>query len=151
MRKHVILLLTLCAMTPGLLRATTTIDPTNKYAWGANIGFTNWRPSDADGVAIGDNFCAGFIYAANTGWISMGDGSPDNGIQYSNTSATDFGVNCIAGAPGEKNLRGFAYGANIGWVNFEATGNPRVILSTGQLRGFVLRVPRREPAGRDPG
>jgi hypothetical protein len=33
--------------------ATTTIDPVNKYAWGANIGWTNWLPSDADGVAIG--------------------------------------------------------------------------------------------------
>ncbi|MEY2573102.1 MAG: hypothetical protein QOJ87_1315 [Verrucomicrobiota bacterium] len=37
-------------------RGTTTIDPTNKYAWAANIGFTNWRPSDANGVAINNNF-----------------------------------------------------------------------------------------------
>src|SRR4051812_49599683 len=67
----------------------------------------------------------------------MGTGTPTNGTSYSNNSATDFGVNCSAGSPGEKNLRGFAYGANIGWINFEATGNPRVILSTGQLRGFI--------------
>ena len=118
-------------------KGQTTIDPTNKYAWGANIGFTNWRPSDADGVNIGDNFCSGFIYGANVGWIKMGTGAPSNGTSYSNTSASDFGVNCTAGAPDEKNLRGFAYGANIGWINFEATGNPRVILSTGQLRGFI--------------
>lgn len=118
-------------------RAATSIDPTNKFAWGANIGFTNWRPSDADGVNIGNTFCSGFIYAANTGWISVGNGSPTNGIQYSNTSETDFGVNCVAGAVGEKNLRGLAYGANIGWINFEGTGNPRVILSSGQLRGYV--------------
>jgi hypothetical protein len=137
MKKILFLTLTVCAMTPGFILAQTTIDPINKYAWGANIGFTNWRPSDADGVAIGDNFCAGFIYAANAGWIKMGTGVPANGIQYSNSSATDFGVNCVAGTAGEKNLRGFAYGANIGWINFEPTGNPRVILSTGQLRGFV--------------
>lgn len=118
-------------------KAATTIDPTNKFAWGANIGFTNWRPSDADGVNIGDTFCSGFVYAANTGWISVGDGSPTNGIQYSNNDGTDFGVNCTAGAVGEKNLRGLAYGANIGWLNFETIGNPRVILSTGQLRGYV--------------
>lgn len=31
----------------------------------------------------------------------------------------------------------FAYGANIGWINFEATGNPEVSLSTGQLSGFA--------------
>lgn len=126
-----------CATAPYHVGATTTIDSTNKYAWGANIGFTNWRPSDADGVAIGENFCSAYIYAANVGWISLGSGNPTNGIQYSNTSATDFGVNCLPGAPGERNLRGFAYGANIGWINFEENGNPRVILSTGQLRGFV--------------
>ena len=121
------------------MQAQTTIDPVNKYAWGANLGFTNWRPSDADGVVIGDNFCAAFIYAANVGWIHLGDGTPANGTAYSNASADDFGVNCTTtGAPpGEKLLRGFAYGANIGWVSFEPTGNPRVILATGQLRGFV--------------
>lgn len=117
--------------------ADATIDSTNHYAWAANIGFTDWRPSTTDGVSVGPNSCAGFTYAANVGWIKMGTGTPANGITYSNTSATDFGVNCLAGAAGEKNLRGFAYGANIGWLNFEATGNPRVILSTGRLRGFV--------------
>src|SRR3954470_839046 len=118
-------------------RADTTIDTVNRYAWGANIGFTDWRPSTTDGVNIGPSFCSGSIYAANVGWIKMGTGSPSNGESYSNTSATDFGVNCSSGAPGERNLRGFAYGANIGWVNFEASGNPRVILATGQLRGLV--------------
>src|SRR5687767_16037839 len=83
-------------------RADTTIDPTNHYAWAANIGITDWRPSTADGVNIGENFCSGFIYAANVGWIKMGAGTPTNGSSYSNTSATDFGVNCAAGAPGEK-------------------------------------------------
>src|SRR3954452_4802444 len=131
-----------CALAILLLATTrasgtTTIDPTNKYAWAANIGFTNWRPSDADGVATCDNFCSCYIYAANSGWITVGSGTPANGTQYSNTSATDFGVNCTAGAAGEKNLRGYDYGANIGWINFEATGNPRVILSSGQLRGFA--------------
>jgi len=48
--------------------ADTTIDPVNHSAWGANIGFTDWRPSTTDGVNIGANFCAGFIYAANVGW-----------------------------------------------------------------------------------
>jgi hypothetical protein len=117
--------------------AASTIDPVNKYAWGANIGWTNWLPSDADGVAIGQTFCSGYIYAANVGWINLGSGSPTNGINYSNTSAGDFGVNVIPVDFTQENLRGFAYGANIGWVNFEATGNPHVLLSTGQLRGFA--------------
>lgn len=117
--------------------ADTTIDPANRYAWGANIGFTDWRPSTADGVSVGPNFCSGFIYTANVGWIKMGTGMPAHGTSYSNDSPSDFGVNCSVGPAGEKNLRGFAYGANIGWVNFEATGNPRVIVATGQLRGYI--------------
>jgi hypothetical protein len=117
--------------------ADTSIDPVNHYAWAANLGFADWRPGTTDGVNIGRSFCSGFIYAANVGWIKMGTGAPANGTTYANNSATDFGINCSAGAPGEKNLRGYAYGANIGWVNFEATGNPRVILSTGRLQGFV--------------
>lgn len=117
--------------------AATTIDPINKYAWGANIGWTNWRPSDADGVAIGQTFCSGYIYAANAGWIKMGTGSPANGTQYGNASAADFGVNVIPVDSTQESLRGLAYGANVGWVNFEATGNPRVLLATGQLRGFA--------------
>jgi hypothetical protein len=32
---------------------------------------------------------------------------------------------------------GLAWGANIGWVNFEATGNPQVDLTTGVVHGFA--------------
>ena len=39
--------------------------------------------------------------------------------------------------PSELYLRGYAYGANIGWINFEATGNPRVLLSNNRLRGYA--------------
>src|SRR5213075_3150711 len=97
-------LVAVVALTTAAI-ADTTIDPLNHSAWGANIGFTDWQPSTTDGVNIGTNFCAGFIYAANVGWIRMGTGAPANGNSYSNTSATDFGVNCSAGALGEKNLR----------------------------------------------
>jgi hypothetical protein len=135
--KSIGLALTLIVVGIAQVEADSTIDLTNHQAWAANFGFSDWRPSSTNGVNIGLNFCSGFIYAANVGWITMGTGAPTNGVSYSNSSASDFGVNCSTGATGEKNLRGFAYGANIGWVNFEATGNPRVILSTGQLRGYV--------------
>jgi hypothetical protein len=135
--KSIGLALALVVIGIAQVEADSTIDLTNRQAWAANFGYTDWRPSSTDGVNIGVNFCSGFIYAANVGWIKMGAGAPANGVTYSNSSASDFGVNCSAEATGEKNLRGFAYGANIGWVNFETTGNPRVILSTGQLRGYV--------------
>jgi len=113
--------------------AATTIDAANKYAYGANIGWMDWRGDTNNGAVIGEYVCSGYIYSANCGWISLGNGSPTNSIRYQNVSANDFGVN----NDGLGNLRGYAYGANIGWINFENTGAPRVDLRTGVITGFV--------------
>ena len=122
--------LNLCLSTAP---AATTIDPVNKYAYGANLGWMDWTGDAANGAVIGDYVCWGFLYAANVGWINLGSGSPTNGIRYQNLSANDFGVN----QDGLGNLRGYAYGANIGWINFENTGAPKVNLRTGVLTGYV--------------
>lgn len=118
-------------------QGASTINFNNNSAWGANIGWTNWLPSAADGVVTGEYVCSGNIYGANLGWINMGGGSPANHIQYQNNSATDFGVNYTVdpAQPGVGILRGYAYGANIGWIKFEAVGNPRISLFTGSLSG----------------
>lgn len=113
--------------------AATTINPANHFAYGANIGWIDWRGDVASGAVIGEYVCSGFIYAANVGWINLGDGTPVNGIRYLNDAANDFGIN----HDGEGNLRGFAWGANIGWVNFEAQGGPKIDLKTGRLSGSV--------------
>jgi hypothetical protein len=118
---------------PCLVRASTTINGANHYAYGANIGWMDWRGDVANGAVIGEYVCSGYIYAANVGWINLGNGSPINGIYYQNLSANDFGVN----QDGLGNLRGYAYGANIGWINFENTGAPKVDLITGNLSGYV--------------
>ena len=93
----------------------------------------DWYADGADGAVIGEYVCSGYIYSANVGWINLGSGSPANGIQYQNNSATDFGVNL----DGLGNLSGYAYGANIGWVNFTNTGSPKINLITGQMSGSV--------------
>jgi hypothetical protein len=116
-----------------LLLAATTIDPANKYTYGANFGWMDWRGDTTQGAVIGDYVCSGNIYSANVGWINLGGGSPANGIRYQNLAVNDFGVN----HDGLGNLRGYAYGANIGWINFENTGAPKVNLLTGQLSGYV--------------
>jgi len=113
--------------------AGSTIDTGNRYAYGANTGWINWVGDTNNGAVIADYVCSGYIYSANVGWISLGNGSPTNGIRYQNLSSNDFGVN----QDGLGNLRGYAYGANIGWINFENTGAPTVNLITGQLRGYV--------------
>ncbi len=123
----------LCLGVLSSSQAATTINSVNKYAYGANTGWQDWRGDGANGAVIGDFVCSGFIYDANLGWISLGSGTPANGIRYQNNSATDFGVN----NDGLGNLRGFAYGANIGWVNFETNGAPKVDLVTGKLSGSV--------------
>src|ERR1051325_921238 len=115
-------------------RADTTINPTNRYAFGANVGWQDWLGDTNHGVVIGPQVCSGYIFSPNLGWINMGDGNPTNGVQYQNLSANDFGVN----VDGSGNLRGFAYGANIGWVNFETNGAARVDLASGILSGFAF-------------
>src|SRR2546421_9894453 len=121
MKKTLGLALAIIVIRIAPAHADTTIDPTNHHAWGANIGFTDWRPSPTDGVNIGPNFCAGVIYAANVGWLKMGAGLPANGTQDSKAPATDFGANCSPGAVGEKTRRGHAYRPTTGAVDSGAT------------------------------
>ena len=129
----------LAAIAAGLhvsasLRAATTIDPVNRYAWGANIGWMDWVANTNTGAVIGDYVCSGYVYSGNVGWINLGSGSPTNGIQYQNLSTNDFGVN----NDGLGDLTGYAWGANIGWITFEQTyGKPKVNLVTGALSGYI--------------
>jgi hypothetical protein len=123
----------LVVVTALVAQAVTTIDSVSRYAYGANLGWMDWYADGADGAAIGEYVCSGYIYSANTGWINLGSGTPANGIQYQNNSATDFGVN----QDGLGNLRGYAYGAHIGWLNFTNIGAPKINMITGQMSGYV--------------
>jgi hypothetical protein len=126
-----LVLIVVSAIEPA--SADSNINTQYAYAWGANVGWLNWRPDAAWGVDVGQFICSGFLYSANVGWISLGSGAPVNGIQYQNNSATDFGVNMDSSG----NLRGLAYGANIGWINFEPVGAPQVDFLTGSFYGFA--------------
>jgi len=109
------------------------MDTTNRYAYAANLGWTDWVGDPNHGAVIGTNVCSGYIYSANFGWISLGNGAPTNGSQYQNLSASDFGVN----VDGSGNLSGYAWGANLGWINFTNVGAPKVDLASGNLSGSV--------------
>jgi len=128
--------LSIAILLAGLLgsaQAATTINSANHFAYGANLGWLDWRGDIANGARLGEYVCSGYVYAANVGWINLGGGSPTNGIYYQNVSANDFGVN----QDGLGNLRGYAYGANIGWLNFENTGAPKVDMKTGKISGYA--------------
>jgi hypothetical protein len=116
-----------------VLANNSTINGTNHYAYGANLGWVDWRGDATHGAVIGTNICSGYIYSANFGWINLGNGSPANGNQYQNNSASDFGVNVDSSG----NLSGYAYGANLGWINFTNIGTPQVDLASGSLTGSV--------------
>ncbi len=130
-RQMILIALALSSLT---VWAVTTIDPANKYAYGANIGWVNAYADGANGAVIGQAFCSGYMYGANVGWIHLGDGAPFNNMAYANDSDTDYGIN----HDGIGNLSGYAYGANIGWINFEqGQGKPKVDLLTGALSGYA--------------
>ena len=117
-----------------VIRAETTINSANKYAYSANAGWINFETNTTSGVEFSENILSGNAYAANFGWINFGDGSPADGVSYSNSSGADHGVN----HDGLGNLTGYAYSANTGWINFEQTkGQPKVDLSTGVFSGYA--------------
>lgn len=113
--------------------ATTTIVKTNQYSYGSNAGWLNCRADVDNGAVLAPSYCSGYIYGANIGWINLGDGSPENGTNYSNASATDFGVNVTTNCE----LRGYAYSANAGWISFEEKGNVRIDIDTGVVQGYA--------------
>ena len=113
--------------------AATTINATNRNAYGANIGWLNARGEITNGAVIGQFFCTGFVWSPNCGWISLGHG-PTNGWSYGNTTTDNWGVNVDRLG----RLRGAAYGANIGWLKFETNGNPRVDRFTGNFAGYAF-------------
>jgi hypothetical protein len=132
MKTPALLLLALLSGS-ATLSAQSTINSTNRYAYAANLGWVDARGDTTNGVVVGEYVCSGFAYGANVGWINFGSGTAANGVYYSNTTGTDFGIN----QDGTGRLRGYAYGANIGWINFEDTGNPTVDLITGLLSGYA--------------
>jgi hypothetical protein len=110
-------------------------------AWGQNTGWVNFRhdrPQPMSGVSVREYVLLGHAWAANLGWMDFGDGTPDNGIRYSNTTNTDYGVN----HDGAGNLSGWAWSQSTGWVNFgwAAPGHPdrpRLSLSSGKFAGYA--------------
>lgn len=114
--------------------AQSTISPADRYAYSANAGWVDFRPSAADGVRVTETYLSGKAYAANFGWIDLGDGSPDNGYAYTNSSATDCGINLAV----DGSLTGFAYAANVGWITFEQVhGQPKLNFLTGKFSGLI--------------
>ena len=128
-RAHAILVASLAAAPAALAQPGSDIRGLDKYSWGENIGWLNWRdagdPQASQGVRLGAASLSGFVWGENVGWIHLGDGTPADTFQYANTTGADFGVNMD---PVTGHLSGLAWGENIGWINFSggAMANPAV-------------------------
>lgn len=142
------MILSIAALAGMAARSATTIDAAHPYAWAGNLGWTNWgnagstfAASSTFGAEISEFVCSGYVWSANCGWIHLGDGSPSNGIYYSNSGVTDYGLNVeshhSSGGATWVQLRGYAYAANLGWIHFESQGDPEISLQTGRLTGYA--------------
>ncbi|MCK5850241.1 MAG: hypothetical protein KAH23_04940 [Kiritimatiellae bacterium] len=114
----------------------STINTKNKWAWSVGASWINCRPSTTNGAVIGQFTCSGYFYSSTAGWINLGDGTPTNGIYYSNANSGDYGVNHDS----QGHLTGYAWCESSGWINFEWTNKehanaPKVDVITGNFSG----------------
>jgi hypothetical protein len=132
-------------LATSAITGPSNIDPVDKYGWGENIGWLNFRDADGSdqGVRVRSTFLKGFIWGENVGWINVGDGAPGNGVHYANdpSDGSTFGVNI---APATQELFGMGWGENIGWVNFDtrtalgpSSQQAKFDFAAGRFRGYV--------------
>jgi hypothetical protein len=143
--KKIILTSTLFLLSiAGALVAQSNIDNTvsDKYGWGENIGWTNWRDANSasDGVNVGSFVMRGFIWGENIGWINVGDGTPTSPPYYANANGADFGVNIDP----DGDLHGYAWGENVGWINFDGGA----LATPAQPAKIVCASPPTQPLAR---
>ena len=129
----VFLTLALAFLPFGVL--ASTIDSTNAYAWGENIGWVNFGTSQG-AVSISNADMRGYAWGENIGWISFSDTSP---VAYQLQTSDDDADGVFAGSdncpldanPSQTNtdaaLR--AAGARMG------SGNPPPLLPEDSLGG----------------
>ena len=95
-------------------------DDNSQYAYGENIGWLNFEPSEGPGVTVTDTEVTGFVWAENIGWVNL-------------TPTTYGGVT----NDGSGNLGGYAWGENVGWINFNPTGGGVTIDNEGNFDGWA--------------
>ena len=92
-----------------------TIDSTDHFAWGENIGWINFLPDNGN-VKVTDTGLFGYAFGENVGWIDLENIMND----------------------GNGKLSGMAWGENIGWIKFDPDNGGVVINSSGEFTGSAL-------------
>ncbi len=85
------------------------INATNKWAWGTDIGWVNFKPVNGD-ITITNTGVTGQAWSNNYGWIYMQPTNSwvQNTVEWLNGSGT-----CLW------NLSGSAWNSNLGWIDFD--------------------------------
>ncbi|MGD8456138.1 MAG: sortase [Anaerolineales bacterium] len=130
---YLLLVLVVVFAAVGIAQAAGYVDPTDKWAWGTNIGWVNFSPTHG-GVAVYDDHLEGYAWGENIGWIRLGSYDGGGAYTYANTAANNYGVN----NDGSGNLSGYAWGTNVGWINFNPTHSQVTIdMATGSFDGYA--------------
>ncbi|GBD34407.1 hypothetical protein HRbin35_00124 [bacterium HR35] len=103
-------------LLPILVVFSASIDSTYKFAWGENIGWVNFNPTNGN-VQVFDDKLTGYAWSANYGWINL---SPTNGGVHND---------------GNGNLSGYAWGEHLGWIDFS---NVKIDPNTGEFSGYAV-------------
>ncbi len=129
----VLLLALLLLLLVFTIAYAANIDPTDKWAWGTNLGWLNFNDANG-GVTIYDDHLEGYVWAENIGWIRLGTYDGGGAHIYANDAADTYGVN----HDGAGNLSGYAWGTNVGWINFNPTNDGVTInLDNGSFDGYA--------------
>ena len=102
-------------------------DDGSQYAYGENVGWVNFEPSEGDGVHVSKTQLIGYVWAENIGWISL---------SCENTASCGT-VNYSVINDGSGNLTGYAWGQNVGWINVNPTNGGVTIDADGNFDGWA--------------
>jgi hypothetical protein len=108
MKRFIYTLAVIVALVPITARAMN-IDPTNKYAWGENIGWINFGTTEGN-VNVSATAMDGYAWGENVGWISL------NCSNTSSCGTVNYGVT-ISGT----SVAGYAWGENVGWISLNCS------------------------------
>jgi hypothetical protein len=121
MKKEITICMVIAAF--GGLVFAENIDPYedgSQYAWGENVGWFNFEPSQGNGVHVYGDRVEGYVWCENIGWLNL---SP----------STHGGVN----NDGKGNLSGYGWGENVGWINFNPNDGGVSIDEDGDFTGWA--------------
>jgi peptidoglycan hydrolase-like protein with peptidoglycan-binding domain len=96
--------------------AEGTIDATYKYAWGDQMGWINFAPSEST-ITVSDDTVTGYAWSDGFGWINF---APSTGGVSNN---------------GAGELSGYAWSQHGGWINFSGVD---IDTSTGRFSGTAM-------------